>query len=476
MHRVYVRLSLAIVLWASPVIAQSPNAANDLSAKMPLPTAADLADRCAKASGGAGAWAKLSTLVLQGTIEMPSLHITGKVELYEKAPNRSLRVISVAERQYVHKHGFDGEVGWELGPPTGLRRLVAGDLEQAKLEAIFDSDVRLRELYPDMKVLGKSKIGDRDAYVALMRTRPSAKAARFYFDAETGLRVAEESDVLASSGQFEKTTTFYEDFRPVGGVKIPFRVRFTSPSINFTITIEDAHANVAVDDAVFRIPTAPQASSASAPAQGSVEGPDEGQIEGNLYKNGFFGLAYQFPEGWTPHGEKTKKHIMEIGKSAVSGDTNLEKGAYLDAEKRTVVLLSVFKYPLGTPVDDNDGIQVMSEDVSFAPGIKSGKEYLQLMARNLRAAKMPVELQRDPEEVSLAGQTFYRQNIILTVRSKQVYETIMATVLKEHALVFILVGSSDDGRTALAKTLETVHFDTPRSQATSSLKVDSSVP
>jgi hypothetical protein len=136
----------------------------------------------------------------------------------------------------------------------------------------------------------------------------------------------------------------------------------------------------------------------------------------------------------------------------------------------------VFKYPLGTPVDDNDGIQVMSEDVSFAPGIKNGKEYLQLMARNLRAAKMPVELQRDPEEVSLADQTFYRQNIILTVRSKQVYETIMATVLKEHALVFILVGSSGDGRTALAKTLETVHFDTPRSQATNSLKVDSSVP
>lgn len=52
MHRVHIRLSLAIVLWASPVIAQSPNAANNLSAKMPLPTAADLADRCAKASGG----------------------------------------------------------------------------------------------------------------------------------------------------------------------------------------------------------------------------------------------------------------------------------------------------------------------------------------------------------------------------------------------------------------------------------------
>ncbi len=80
------------------------------------------------------------------------------------------------------KNGYDGQVGWDLGPPKGLRRLVAADLEQARQEAIFDSDVRLKELFPDMQVVGKAKVGDRDAYVALMRTRPSAKASKYYFD------------------------------------------------------------------------------------------------------------------------------------------------------------------------------------------------------------------------------------------------------------------------------------------------------
>jgi hypothetical protein len=65
-----------------------------------------------------------------------------------------------------------------------------------------------------------------------------------------------------------------------------------------------------------------------------------------------------------------------VGKNAVSGDNALEKGAHDAAEKRTLILLTVFHYPLGTPGDYNDGIQLMSEDVSFAPGIKTGKDYL----------------------------------------------------------------------------------------------------
>jgi hypothetical protein len=470
----FIGILIATLLCISPAFAQAPNAPANSSSPSSLPTATELSDRCAKASGGIGAWSKISTMVLKGTMEMPAVHITAKVELFEKAPNRSLRVVSVAERQYVLKHGFDGQVGWELGPPNGLRRLAAGELEQARLEAIFDADVRLRELFPDMKVLGKSKIGDRDAYVASMRVRPSAKASRYYFDAQTGLRIAEESDVLAPNGQIEKTTTFYEDFRNVSGVQIPFRLRFVSPSMNFTITIDEARANVAVDDALFAMPAAPQ--TAQAVAAGRTETVDEGDIEGNQYTNKFFGLAYQFPEGWTAHGEKTKQHIMEIGKGAVSGDNKLDKSVYQDAEKRTLILLSVFKYPLGTPVDDNDSIQVMSEDVSFAPGIRSGQDYLQLMSRNLAGSKVPMEFQGEPVEMSVAGQTFYRQDAILTVRSRQVYEAIVTTVLKEHALVFIFVTASDKNRAELEKTLDTVHFEGFRPRATPALKADSSVP
>ena len=457
-------IGFCVCLTFGPIASAQTNS----SSAAPLPTAADLADRCAKATGGA-AWSKLSSMVLTGTMDIPAAHVTGKVELYDKAPNRSLRIITIAERQYVLKHGYDGQVGWELGPPKGLRRLVADELEQARQEAIFDSEVRLKEIFPDMTVLGKSKVGDRDAYVALMRTRPSAKASKYYFDAQTGLRLAEESENVAPNGQVEKTMTYYEDYRTVGGVQIPFRVRFTSSTANFTITIDNARANVAIDDAMFAMPAAEtlQAQTSGSPASELV---DEGDIDGNLYTNRFYGLAYKFPEGWTPHGDKTKKHIMEVGKGAVAGDNDLEKSVYQAAEKRTQMLLTVFKYPLGTPADDNDGVTLMSEDVSFAPGIKTGKDYLQIMAKGLTASKVPIELQGGPTELTVAGQTFYRQDAVLTVRSRQVYEAFVTTIVKEHALAFIFIAMSEESRAGLVKTLDTAHFDNSHRETGTALK------
>ena len=448
-----------LLLWVGPASAQSAKPQNNLLPKTQLlPTSTELAEKCAKAIGGREAWAKLSTLVLTGTIEMPALHLTGQVELYEKAPNRSLRVISVAGKQYVQKHGFDGQIGWELDPKNGLRQLQGPALEQAKLEAVFDSDVHLKEIYPDMKVLGETKLGDKDAYIALARTRPSAKATKMYFDAQSGLHVADETEVLASNGKIEKTITYYEEFRTVGGVQIPFRIRFTSPSVSFAINLANARPNEPLDDSVFAMPDGRQAPLGGA-AKDLAEIPDEGDINGNLYKNNFFGLEYQFPQGWTPHGEKTKKQIMEVGKDALSANNTVERGAYEAAEKRTIVLLSVFQYPLGTPVDHNNAIQLMSEDVGFAPGIKTGSDYLLLMENNLKKSALPMEMQGVPVKLDVAGQTFYRQDIVLTVRGKPVYEAMAVTIIKQHALVFVFVAGTTDSRNDLAKTLETTRFD-----------------
>ncbi len=170
--RVVFGIGFCVCLTFGPIASAQTNS----SSTAPLPTAADLADRCAKATGGA-AWSKLSSMVLTGTMDIPAAHVTGKVELYDKAPNRSLRIITIAERQYVLKHGYDGQVGWELGPPKGLRRLVADELEQARQEAIFDSEVRLKEIFP----VAQKVDGDYVDWARSSICRPNwaSSAARF---------------------------------------------------------------------------------------------------------------------------------------------------------------------------------------------------------------------------------------------------------------------------------------------------------
>src|SRR5258708_433700 len=93
-----------------------------------LPSVDELAAKCAKASGGKEAWAKLSTQVLDGTIELPAFGLTGKVKFTAKAPNKMLHVVTLGDGQFVQKQGFDGRVAWKSDTQTGLRKLEGAEL------------------------------------------------------------------------------------------------------------------------------------------------------------------------------------------------------------------------------------------------------------------------------------------------------------------------------------------------------------
>lgn len=235
--------------------APSPSAKDEA-----LPTVDQLVEKCAKANGGKEAWAKLSTLVMSGTIDVPTYSMSGKVEVYAKAPNKILRITDVNEGQYVQKEAFDGKAGWRSDPQAGLRQLTGPELEEAKAESVFDSEVRLKEIYPDMKVTGRTKLGDRDAYTVL--AHEGRKTVTFYFDAQTGLRIGEDSEGPDDNGTVQKIKLTFDDYGPVGGasVQIPHKIRGTSPVVTFEMQIKDAQFNVPVDDAKFAIPPAPAGS------------------------------------------------------------------------------------------------------------------------------------------------------------------------------------------------------------------------
>lgn len=240
----------------------TPQPKSEPSKAAALPSADEIAAKCAKGSGGKEAWAKISTVVMTGTMEIPAAGLTGKVEITAKAPNKALRVVSLADGQFVQKQAFDGRVGWKSDPQTGLKKLEGTELEGAKLEAIFDTEIRLKEVYPDMKVTGRTKVGDRDAYTVLAH-EPGGKAVTFYFDVETGLRIAEDSEEADESGKAVKSTVFFEDYGAVGGIQVAQRIRVTSSALNLVIRIQEVNLNVPVNDSVFAMP----ASDAAAPAK-----------------------------------------------------------------------------------------------------------------------------------------------------------------------------------------------------------------
>lgn len=219
-----------------------------------LPTVDQLVEKCAKANGGKEAWAKLSTLVMTGTVDIPTFSMSGKVEVYAKAPNKILRITDINDGQYVQKEAFDGKAGWRSDPQAGLRQLAGAEVEEAKAESAFDSEVRLKEIYPDMKVTGRTKLGDRDAYTVL--AHEGRKTVTFYFDAQTGFRIGEDSEGPDDSGTVQKIQLTFGDYQPVGSVQIPHKIRGVTPVVTFEMQIKDAQFNVPVDDAKFAMPPA----------------------------------------------------------------------------------------------------------------------------------------------------------------------------------------------------------------------------
>jgi hypothetical protein len=471
-ERLKLTATLAVVLFACacPASPQAvPAGKSAASTGDALPSVDQLVERCAKASGGKEAWAKLATLVLTGTIEVPAAGLTGKIEVFTKSPNKIFHVFSLADGQFIEKQGFDGRIGWKFDSQHGLKRLEGAELEEARLEGIFDSEVRLKEVYPDMKATGRAKVGDRDAYT-VQAHKPSGKTATFYFDAQTGLRIAEDLEGPDENGKVEKSSAFFEEYRAVEGAQIPFRTRVTSPSFSLVINVQQEKHNVPLDDAMFAMPAdsnPPAASSAQVERKSQDESTvlDPGTFSQDIYTNQFFGFRYEAPPGWTAHGDETKKEIMATGKSLIDQNTPAGKAIADRSSEKTHQLLTLFQYPLGTPVVENQLVQILAEDVRYAPGIRSGREYLLNVTRVLKIMKSVPEFDEEPKKITYGGQTMYRIDILTKHSTKATYQCMVATVSKGYAISFVFTSFSPEGRDKLVKTLDSLRFEAPENAA-----------
>jgi outer membrane lipoprotein-sorting protein len=216
-----------------------------------MPTVDQIIDKYVQAVGGKAAVEKQNSRVGKGTLELPSFGASGSLELYAKAPNKTLSVINIEGFGLVQQ-GFSGTVGWSSDPQSGLRELSGSELAAAKLDAEFYRDIKLKELYPKMELKGKEKIASGDAYV-IIATPASGSPDTMYFDAQSGLLVRQDGKRESPQGILNVQVLF-EDYKDVDGVKMPFTIKQNSDAVSFIIKLNEVKHNVAIDDAKFNKP------------------------------------------------------------------------------------------------------------------------------------------------------------------------------------------------------------------------------
>lgn len=232
-------LMLAICAGAQDAKAPSPAA---------TPTVDQIIDRYIVAMGGRAAIEKITSRASLGKIEVPSMSLSGTVMIHEKAPDKLLQVVVINGNAF--RQGFDGTNGWTDDPADGLRVLSGIQLAEAKRDADFFHPLHLREIYPDMKLDGKEKVGDRDAYVVEGTAAGETVPDRMYFDVDSGMAVRLASHRHTPDGEANVQEDF-SDYHKVDGLELPFTIEQTGGSAEFTIHVSEIRHGVNLDESEF---------------------------------------------------------------------------------------------------------------------------------------------------------------------------------------------------------------------------------
>lgn len=228
----------------APVPAKTPEAAK-------LPTTSEILAKYVAALGGREAIEKIKTRTMKGTIDVTPMGIKGTVEVYAAAPDKNYTNGNLAGvGSFID--GYDGNISWVVDPINGSREKTGQELLQTKLASNFYRELNLDKLYPKMEVKGIEKVGDKDTYV-VVATPDGIPAETFYFDAASGLLLRSDSTAIAPEGN-AAIKTFYDDYRDVDGVKVPFKTRSVLPQYELWTTLTEVKNNVAVDETKFSKP------------------------------------------------------------------------------------------------------------------------------------------------------------------------------------------------------------------------------
>jgi len=201
-----------------------------------LPSVDEIVGHYLEAIGGRAALEKLKSRVSRGAVELQTMGLTGTAEIYEQSPDKSTLILNV-EGLGTIQQTFDGTIAWLQDPLDGYIRFAPIVAARIHDQSIFQRELRFRELNPGLVLIGKDKVGEHEAFV--LHSFSQRVFEKWYFDALTGLLL-------------RKGDIYYDDYREVDGVKLPFKVTDDSSyGFGVVVRLSEIKHNVPIDQAKF---------------------------------------------------------------------------------------------------------------------------------------------------------------------------------------------------------------------------------
>lgn len=152
--------------------------------------------------------------------------------------------------------GYDGDDAWTIHPLMGIPAAVTmSDSERAAVQAqadFFGPLIRPEAKGHEVTLVGRSDFEGTDAW-ELTVTRADGTEETWFLDAETYLPVGRRS-VTTDWGRPHPLTVFYDDWREVEGIRLPFYWENEFFIRHQIVEVDEVEVNPEVDPALFDRP------------------------------------------------------------------------------------------------------------------------------------------------------------------------------------------------------------------------------
>ncbi len=193
--------------------------------------------RAQKAAGGADKLAGLKDVSLSA-----SAQLTGPMGSMAIKQRTQIIFPSVLRQENELPFGkivvyFDGKGGW-MSSPQGQMALPGPQLQQVRGEVFRLSETLLlsdRDSSRTITLVKKEKVGDGEAEVVEISS-PEGQSVQLYIDGASGQLLKKQYRGDAMLGPASQVEELYEDFRDVGGLRVPFKTTVLQDGKKFAET------------------------------------------------------------------------------------------------------------------------------------------------------------------------------------------------------------------------------------------------
>lgn len=204
------------------------------------------------AHGGAENWKEVNVLKITGKFTAFSLE--NDYTSYKTKSGCYYGDFHLGEMNVIES--FNGESGWTIDPWQEMdyaRNLNAGEVNSFLQKAeFFTPFYNYKEKGHTVEYTGLDTLDGVQVYT-LALTRTNGKKETWYLDASTYLEYLCKSDWV-DFGRTSPSETFFDDFRSVDGLVIPFFIERTFWQRDRILLIEEVEINPEIDKSIFVMP------------------------------------------------------------------------------------------------------------------------------------------------------------------------------------------------------------------------------